>query len=76
MKNVLMLETHDEILNAHMHGDYPELALVIPAKEVEQSETPMEQKSELYEIGKYYPNLGVYAGELKRGMDFTVFLSH
>ncbi len=66
MKNVLMLETHDEILNAHMHGDYPELALVIPAKEVEQSETPMEQKSELYEIGKYYPNLGVYAGELKK----------
>lgn len=70
MKNVLMLETHDEILNAHMHGDYPELALVIPAKEVEQSETPdttpMAQQCKIYEIGKYYPDKGVYAGELKK----------
>lgn len=64
MKNVLMLETHDEILNAHMHGDYPELALVIPAKEAEQSETPMEQLRKIYEVGKHYPDKGIYAGEL------------
>lgn len=62
MKNALILETYDEILNAHMHGDCPELALVIPTKEVEQSDIT-EKK---YEIGKYYPSKGVYAGELKK----------
>ena len=53
-----------------MRGEYPELALVIPAKEAEQSETPdttpMAQLGIPYEIGKYYPNKGVYAGELKK----------
>lgn len=66
MKNVIMLETYEEILNAHMHGDYPELALIIPAKEPEQSETPMEQLRKIYEVGKHYPDKGVYAGELKK----------
>ena len=76
MKNVLMLETHDEILNAHMHGDYPELALIIPAKEAEQSETPMEQLRKIYEVGKHYPDKGVYAGELKKEDGFYgVFVS-
>lgn len=66
MKNVIMLENYEEIFNAQIHGEYPELALVIPAKEVEPSETPMAQLCKTYEIGKYYPNKGVYAGELKK----------
>lgn len=66
MKNVLMLETHDEILNAHMHGDYPELALVVLVKEPEQSETLAAQLCKIYEVGRYYPDKGVYAGELKK----------
>ena len=66
MKNVIMLETHEEILNAHMHGDYPELALIIPAKEAEQSETLAAQLCKIYEVGRYYPDKGVYAGELKK----------
>lgn len=66
MKNVIMLENYEEIFNAQIHGEYPELALVIPAKEVEPSETPMTQLCKTYEIGKYYPNKGVYAGELKK----------
>lgn len=70
MKNAIVLESYNEILSAHMRGEYPELALVIPAKEAEQSETPdttpMAQLGIPYEIGKYYPNKGVYAGELKK----------
>lgn len=80
MKNVIMLETHEEILNAHMHGDYPELALVIPAKEPEQSETPdttpTAQLDSPYKIGKYYPDKGVYAGGLKKEDGFYgIFVS-
>ena len=59
-----MLENYEEIFNAQIHGEYPELALVIPAKEVEPSE--ITDISAKYEIGKYYPNKGVYAGELKK----------
>lgn len=66
MKNVLMLETHEEILNAHMHGDYPELALVVLVKEPEQSETLAAQLCKIYEVGRYYPDKGVYAGEVKK----------
>lgn len=70
MKNAIVLENHNEILSAHMRGEYPELALVVPAKEAEQSETPdttpMAQLGSPYEIGKHYPNKGVYAGELKK----------
>ena len=70
MRNATVLESYNEILGAHMRGEYPELALVIPAKEAEQSETPdttpMAQLGSPYEIGKYYPNKGVYAGELKK----------
>lgn len=70
MINATVLESYNEILGAHMRGEYPELALVIPAKEAEQSETPdttpMAQLGSPYEIGKYYPNKGVYAGELKK----------
>lgn len=70
MRNATVLESYNEILGAHMRGEYPELALVIPAKEAEQSETPdttpMAQLGIPYEIGKYYPNKGVYAGELKK----------
>ncbi len=31
MKNVLLLETYEEVLNAHMHAELPELGLYIPA---------------------------------------------
>ena len=54
MKNAIVLESHNEILSAHMRGEYPELALVIPAKEAEPSE--ITDISAKYEIGKYYPN--------------------
>ena len=64
MKNAIVLESHNEILSAHMRGEYPELALVVPAKEAEPSE--ITDISAKYEIGKYYPNKGVYAGELKK----------
>lgn len=64
MKNAIVLESHNEILSAHMRGEYPELALVIPAKKAEPSE--ITDISAKYEIGKYYPNKGVYAGELKK----------
>lgn len=64
MKNAIVLENHNEILSAHMRGKYPELALVIPAKEAEPSE--ITDISAKYEIGKYYPNKGIYAGELKK----------
>lgn len=64
MKNAIVLESHNEILSAHMRGEYPELALVVPAKEVEPSE--ITDISAKYEIGKYYPNKGIYAGELKK----------
>lgn len=64
MKNAIVLESHKEILSAHMRGEYPELALVIPAKEAEPSE--ITDISAKYEIGKYYPNKGIYAGELKK----------
>lgn len=64
MKNAIVLESHNEILSAHMRGEYPELALVIPAKEAEPSE--ITDISAKYEIGKYYPNKGIYAGELKK----------
>lgn len=70
MKNAIVLESYNENLSAHMRGEYLEPALVIPAKEAEQSETPdttpMAQLGIPYEIGKYYPNKGVYAGELKK----------
>lgn len=70
MKNAIVLENHNEILSAHMRGEYPELALVVPAKEAEISETPdttpMAQLGSPYEIGKHYPNKGVYAGDLKK----------
>lgn len=64
MKNAIVLESHNEILSAHMRGEYPELALVIPTKEAEPSE--ITDISAKYEIGKHYPNKGVYAGELKK----------
>lgn len=64
MKNAIVLESHNEILSAHMRGEYPELALVIPAKKAEPSE--ITDISAKYEIGKYYSDLGVYAGELKK----------
>jgi hypothetical protein len=64
MKNAIVLESHNEILSAHMRGEYPELALVIPTKEAEPSE--ITDISAKYEIGKYYPNKGIYAGELKK----------
>lgn len=64
MKNAIVLESYNEILSAHMRGEYPELALVIPAKEAEPSEiTDISAKCE---IGKYYPDKGIYAGELKK----------
>lgn len=66
MKNAIVLESHNEILSAHMRGEYPELALVIPAKEAEPSETKDNISTEKYEVGKYYSGLGVYAGELKK----------
>lgn len=65
MKNAIVLESHNEILSAHMRGEYPELALVIPAKEAEPSEIT-DISTEKYEVGKYYSGLGVYAGELKK----------
>ena len=64
MKNAIILESYNEILSAHMRGEYPELALVIPAKKAEPSE--ITDISAKYEIGKYYSDLGVYAGELKK----------
>lgn len=64
MKNAIVLESHNEILSAHMRGEYPELALIVPAKEAEPSE--ITDISAKYEIGKYYPNKGIYAGELKK----------
>lgn len=64
MKNAIVLESHNEILSAYMREEYPELALVVPAKEVEPSE--ITDISAKYEIGKYYPNKGIYAGELKK----------
>lgn len=64
MKNAIVLESHNEILSAHMRGEYPELALVIPAKKAEPSE--ITDISAKYEIGKYYPDKGIYAGELKK----------
>lgn len=64
MKNAIVLESHNEILSAHMRGEYPELALVVPAKEAEPSE--ITDISAKYEIGKYYPNKGIYTGELKK----------
>ena len=64
MKNAIVLESYNEILSAHMRGEYPELALVIPAKEAEPSE--ITDISAKYEIGKYYPDKGIYAGELKK----------
>ena len=64
MKNAIVLESHNEILSAHLRGEYPELALVVPAKEAEPSE--ITDISAKYEIGKHYPNKGVYAGELKK----------
>lgn len=64
MKNAIVLESHNEILSAHLRGEYPELALVVPAKEAELSE--ITDISAKYEIGKHYPNKGVYAGELKK----------
>jgi len=79
MRNATVLESYNEILGAHMRGEYPELALVIPAKEAEQSETPdttpMAQLGIPYEIGKYYPNKGVYAGELKKEDGFYGILA-
>lgn len=70
MRNATVLESYNEILGAHMRGESPKLALVIPAKEAEQSETqdatPMAKLGSPYEIGKYYPNKGIYAGELKK----------
>lgn len=66
MKNAIVLESHNEILSAHMRGEYPELALVIPAKEAEPSETKDNISTEKYEVGKYYSGLGIYAGELKK----------
>lgn len=66
MKNAIVLESHNEILSSHMRGEYPELALVIPAKEAEPSETKDNISTEKYEVGKYYSGLGVYAGELKK----------
>lgn len=68
MKNAIVLENHNEILSAHMRGEYPELALVVPAKEAEPSE--ITDISAKYEIGKYYPNKGIYAGELKKKNGF------
>ena len=32
MKNAIVLESHNEILSAHMRGEYPELALVFRLK--------------------------------------------
>lgn len=64
MKNAIVLESHNEILSAHLRGEYPELALVVPAKEAEPSE--ITDISAKYEIGKYYPNKGIYAGRLKK----------
>lgn len=64
MKNAIVLENHNEILSAHMRGEYPELALVVPAKEAEIS--VISDGSTKYEIGKYYPNKGIYAGDLKK----------
>jgi len=64
MKNAIVLESYNEILSSHMRGEYPELALVIPAKEAEPSE--ITDISAKYEIGKYYPDKGIYAGELKK----------
>lgn len=66
MKNAIILESYNEILSSHMRGEYPELALVIPAKEAELSETKDKISTEKYEVGKYYSGLGVYAGELKK----------
>lgn len=66
MKNAIVLESYNEILSAHMRGEYPELALVIPAKEAEPSDTKDNISTEKYEVGKYYSGLGVYAGELKK----------
>ena len=64
MKNAIVLESHNEILSAHMRGEYPELALVVPDKEAEIS--VISDGSTKYEIGKYYPNKGIYAGDLKK----------
>lgn len=64
MKNAIILESHNEILSAHMRGEYPELALVVPDKEAEIS--VISDGSTKYEIGKYYPNKGIYVGELKK----------
>lgn len=66
MRNATVLESYNEILGAHMRGEYPELALVIPAKEAEPDETKDNISTEKYEVGKYYSGLGVYAGELKK----------
>lgn len=64
MKNAIVLENHNEILSAHMRGEYRELALVVPDKEAEIS--VISDGSTKYEIGKYYPNKGIYAGDLKK----------
>lgn len=64
MKNAIVLESHNENLSAHMRGEYLELALVIPAKEAEPYE--ITDISAKYEIGKYYPNKGIYVGDLKK----------
>lgn len=64
MRNATVLESYNEILGDHMRGEYPELALVIPAKEAEPYE--ITDISAKYEIGKYYPNKGIYVGELKK----------
>lgn len=66
MKNAIILESYNEILSSHMRGEYPELALVIPAKEAEPDETKDNISTEKYEVGKYYSGLGIYAGELKK----------
>lgn len=59
MKNVLLLETHQEILNAHMQGDSPELGLYIPSK---ITNADIAHTASKFEIGKYYTEYGVYAG--------------
>lgn len=53
MKNVILLETHEEIMNAYMHADLPELGLYVPAPANTPNETEAEKEVKS-EIGSIY----------------------
>lgn len=53
MKNVILLETHEEIMNAYMHADLPKLGLYVPAPANTPNETEAEKEVKS-EIGSIY----------------------